>query len=305
MLTNLALITTTRCDLHCQHCLRGYPTQRSDFPVELLNKLLTEAMPFGVKHVGLTGGEPHLHPQFEGIVEKIVSYGYTWHFVSHGQRTKPYLPMMERYRDSFEHVSLSIDGAKAKTHDEIRGRKGAFEKVVKAAQVYLEKGFNVKAGMTLNRINKEEIKQFIHLAEDLGIKHIGFGGTIPADWNHHLILSDKEALELYQQIQELRKETGTEIKTVSALYTHGGVNFCNVLNLRELTFNSNGDLIFCCDTIKSGTVIGSLQDHPFKDLIQKWLAQSSKLQVQRTERIASGYIGERFDTCAFCNHLLK
>lgn len=101
MLTNLALITTTRCDLKCQHCLRGFPKERPDFPIELLDKLLIEAIPFGVKHVGLTGGEPHLHPQFEQIVEKIVSYGYTWHFVSHGQRTEPYLPIMERYRDSF------------------------------------------------------------------------------------------------------------------------------------------------------------------------------------------------------------
>lgn len=77
MLTHLVIVTTLRCDLKCEHCLRGFPKERPDFPLELLDKLLTEAMPFGARHVALTGGEPHLHPRFEQMVDTIVRYGYT------------------------------------------------------------------------------------------------------------------------------------------------------------------------------------------------------------------------------------
>ena len=85
MLTRLALIVTTRCDYHCAHCARGLSDQRVDFPLELLPTLLEQARPFGARHVGFIGGEPHLHPQFAELVEMVSQAGYTWHFVSHGE----------------------------------------------------------------------------------------------------------------------------------------------------------------------------------------------------------------------------
>ena len=118
MLSSIALINTTRCDLKCQHCLRGFPENRQDFPLDLLDKLLTEASVFGARQVGLTGGEAYLHPQFEQMVETIVRYGYTWHFTSNGQSTKVYLPLMKRTREQFTHLTVSIDGVNAETHDD-------------------------------------------------------------------------------------------------------------------------------------------------------------------------------------------
>jgi MoaA/NifB/PqqE/SkfB family radical SAM enzyme len=71
MLTNLALIVTTRCDYHCAHCLRDLSDEKVDFLLELLPKLLEQARPFGARHVGFTGGEPHLHPHFAELVEMV------------------------------------------------------------------------------------------------------------------------------------------------------------------------------------------------------------------------------------------
>jgi MoaA/NifB/PqqE/SkfB family radical SAM enzyme len=301
MLNQIAIVTTLRCDLKCQHCLRGFPKERPDFPMDLLDKLLTEAMPFGVKHVGLTGGEPHLHPQFETMVEKIVAYGYSWHFVSHGQRTEPYFPLMERFRDKFKSVSISLDGATAKTHDEIRQRKGAFDKAVASIKKYVQAGFKIMIAMTLNQKNKSEADAMLELAKDLGVDRVGFGGTIPTTWNQNLLLTDGESLELYKRISALCQGTGIEIDTVSSLYTRGGLNFCRILNLQELTFNSLGELIFCCDTIENGAAIGSLHEHSFAELVKLWLTQSANVQIQRTEQIARGNMGNGFDTCAFCN----
>ncbi len=305
MINHLTMITTLRCDLKCQHCLRGYADERPDFPLELLDKLLVEALPFGANHVALTGGEPHLHPQFEQLVEKIVAYGYTWHFVSNGQQTEPYLPLMEKYRESFRHVTLSIDGATAKTHDELRQRPGAFEKVVAAARRYVELGYKVRLSSTLNQKNQNELADLVELGAQLGAYALGFAGTIPTPWNQELVLSDQEALELYQQSLALRRQVSLELQTVSSLHTRGGVNFCNILNLCELAFNSRGELIFCCDTTENGAVIGALREFSLAHLIKRWLVQSSHLQAKRAEWIAAGKMGEKFDTCRFCNNFLK
>jgi MoaA/NifB/PqqE/SkfB family radical SAM enzyme len=53
MLSHITIIAAMRCDLKCAHCLRGFPKERPDFPMDLLDKLLTEALPFGAKHVAI------------------------------------------------------------------------------------------------------------------------------------------------------------------------------------------------------------------------------------------------------------
>jgi MoaA/NifB/PqqE/SkfB family radical SAM enzyme len=301
MLNQITIINTLRCDLKCQHCLRGFPKERPDFPMDLLDKLLAEALPFGAKHVALTGGEPHLHPEFEKMVDKIVAYGYTWHFVSHGQRTEPYLRVMERYKNKVSHVALSIDGATADTHDEIRNRKGAFEKVVASTKEYVKRGYKVRVCTSLNKKNKNEVEGILKLAGEIGAYGINLAGTTPTSWNSHLVLNDQESLELYEKIAKLSEGLDLHVRTLSSLYTRGGVTFCNVLKLHDLMFNPRGEMIFCCDTEGIGAVTGSLRKHTLADLVILWLKQSNQIQTARAEKIAGGNIGEKFDTCAYCN----
>jgi len=40
MLDHLGLLTITRCNLRCGHCLRGYDHPAQDFPLALLPRLL-------------------------------------------------------------------------------------------------------------------------------------------------------------------------------------------------------------------------------------------------------------------------
>ncbi|WKZ34716.1 MAG: radical SAM protein [Anaerolineales bacterium] len=207
MLDQLTIINTLRCDLKCEHCIRGFPRERPDFPMDMLDKLLIEALPFGAKHVALTGGEPHLHPYFKEMVEKIVNYGYTWHFVSHGQRMEPYLPVVEKHKEKLSHITLSIDGATPETHDNIRQRRGTFDKVVHSVKEYVRLGCKVRISTSLNNKNKGEVEALLELAHKIGAHGINFAGTTPTSWNAHLVLSDQESLDLYQHISQLFRLT--------------------------------------------------------------------------------------------------
>jgi MoaA/NifB/PqqE/SkfB family radical SAM enzyme len=233
MLTRLGLIVTQRCDLKCAHCLRGYPTQRQDFPLELLPHLLSEARPFGAKHVALTGGEPHLHPQFTEIVRTISQSGYTWHFVSNGQQTTPYLSLTESYRDSFTGVTLSIDGANAETHNAMRNSSHAFQRATAAAREYVGRGYKLRLSACLSRLNKDQAPDLLKLAVALGAEGVNFGGVIPTPWNTDLALDDAEKLALYEEIQELCQDSPIPIRNFTNLHSQGGVHFCNQLSLRK------------------------------------------------------------------------
>lgn len=298
----LVFIVTMRCDLKCAHCLRDFPKERPDLPLELATRLLIEAKTFGADHVAFTGGEAHLHPQFPQLVEMAVAAGYTWHFISHGGRTEPYLPLMEKYRTQLTHVSLSIDGATAETHDKVRRREGAFARVTQAAKIYVEHGHKLHVAASLNQLNKHEMEDIAQLAIDLGASSLSFGGTIPTAWNQELALSDDERLDLYQRLLTLQAKHTLPIRGLSSLYTNGGVHFCNNTHLYELTFNPRGELSFCCDTQSYGAIVGSAHTQPLSELIKTWLGYATRLHEHRTDLLTQGAMPARFDTCAFCDY---
>lgn len=301
MVHQLIIESTLRCNLRCKHCLNGYPKERPDFPLDLLSRLLEQARPFNARHVVLTGGEPCLHPQFEQMVSMIVEAGYTWHFVSNGWSAEAYGPLMERYREKLTHVSLSLDGANAMTHDDIRNRNGSFERVTAAIRRYVAGKFPVHVIVTLNKKNQEQALALIQLARELGACRINFAGMIPTPWNKDFALSDTETYRSYQQILHQRQPAGLQIRVVSGLLASGGVHFCNALSLVQLAFTAKGELAFCCDTEESDALIGSLIEQPLSALITTWLHRSADLQAYRVKCIAAGQIGEGFNTCVFCN----
>ncbi len=296
----LTLITTLRCDLKCAHCLRGYPVERPDFPIDLLPRLLVEAKPFGTTHVSLTGGEPHLHPRFEQMINMIVHAGYTWSVVSNGMRTEPYIPVLDRFGDQLTHITLSIDGTTPETHNAIRGSTDAFERVTAAARHYVNLGIKVRISVSLNQTNQHELESFVELANDLGAQSISFGGTIPATWNTQLQLSDKDRQALHRRIEELKQVTDYPIKHLSSLRSGDGVYFCANIQLNVLTFNPRGDFLFCCDMNSFGAVIGSLYRQPLAELVKLWLRRSAELQRLRIDLLQQVKTPPGFDSCAFC-----
>jgi pyruvate-formate lyase-activating enzyme len=300
MINRLALLTTTRCSLRCKHCLRGYPTEHADFPLEVLPRLLEDARLFGARHAALTGGEPGLHPQFGELVGMLDRAGYTWHFVSNGIDPDLYLPAVERFRASLTSVTLSLDGASAPTHDALRGLPGAFDRLLEALRIFKAAGLPVNLSATLNRTNRDDLPAIIQLAAREGAASVHVGAVIPAPWNVEYALGEQERLACYQQLTDLGGTAGIPVKYFSSLHTPGGVHFCRNLSLRELAFNAQGELVYCCDLAQGAGTAGSLLYEPLAALVERWLDWSHGLQRQRAQDIACGRMPEGFDQCQYC-----
>ena len=96
-------------------------------------------------------------------------------------------------------------------------------------------------------------------------------------------------MQLYQQIQARKTRYAAEIRTVSSLYTPGGVTFCNNLGWLEVVFNACG--LICNSVVRipfHQPVIGSLRQQSLTELMQHWLAVSQAMQALRVEQIATG-----------------
>jgi len=305
VLKNLTLFATTRCDLKCVHCLRGYPTSHNDFPLDLLPNLLDEARLFGAQHVGLTGGEPSLHPQFERLTDIILEAYYTLSFVSNGQDVKPYLAVFERYPGQVTSVALSLDDADPAGHDRNRGKPGAFEAVMASGRILVSAGCRVYFKARAH--SREQMEAVMRLAKETGAFRIQFGGIIPAEWNRETVLKDDEALALVEFINDLKSKESPEIRSSSSLYAGSGIRGCDVFDFHTLNFNARGEMIFCCDINEEGMaeVLGRLGEQSLVELIGRWLRTAAELQTEPTRRIARGEMGEGFDTCAFCNQYFR
>ena len=74
--------------------------------------------------------------------------------------------------------------------------------------------------------------------------------------------------------------------------------------MNDMTLDFAGNLVFCCDTIHGGAVLGNLQDEKFEELIEKYLTTQSTLKAARIRAVMNHQSRETND-CDFCNSVLK
>ena len=129
---------------------------------------IEEGLPLGLRSIKSTGGEPLLHPDFIRIVDLIKEKGLGLTIETNGTLMTESLAHYLKEKSTLGHISVSLDGACAATHDPFRGVKGSFDKAVQGIRYLAEVGFRPQVIMSLHTGNVEEIESLVHLAESLG-----------------------------------------------------------------------------------------------------------------------------------------
>ena len=125
-----------------------------------------------VQKVGLTGGEPFLRQDLVDLVRLIHRRlpGARMSLVSNGLMTGRILKALERMREFFPELvfSVSLDGLEG-VHDQVRGVPGAFAKAMATLQGARELGFTVTSGLTVGRLNHDQVQPVADLLAGLGV----------------------------------------------------------------------------------------------------------------------------------------
>lgn len=174
-------IITYKCNSRCQMCniWQKYADEpqlvKKELTLEEIREFLTKNKEFlsEVEHIGITGGEPFLR---EDLVEIIKTVRQILPKAATGPQTNGFLPelikkKLEKIVKFYPEVSLaiSLDGL-GKTHDMVRGIKGAFQKMEKTISYAQRLGVKrITCGMTLSNTNYSEILKVRNFVE-------GFGG---------------------------------------------------------------------------------------------------------------------------------
>jgi MoaA/NifB/PqqE/SkfB family radical SAM enzyme len=243
---------TDRCQLNCKHCLRDPEKSAHDISVDLVRRVLDEARSvYGSDHVGLTGGEPTLHPRFEEILDAIVDRNLTWHMVTNGtkfdSRVLKLLDADPRKEEAITAIDFSIDGADAEVHDRIRG-EGSYRDALTAIAACQARKIPIVLQMTINAYNQHQIEQFALGAASLGAKRISFGMTAATGTylDEEMFLPRSAWRQIQDRITRLASLITVPITMAEGFYSPQPFHECEPFRSEILHIDYNGNLNLCC-----------------------------------------------------------
>jgi MoaA/NifB/PqqE/SkfB family radical SAM enzyme len=215
----------------------------------MIEQLLMQAEPLGIRAVCLTGGEVALYPHLGELLQKIAALGFYFNLISNGHRFQEYvLPLLlePEVKTRSTSVVLSLDGATAATHDALRG-KTSFAEVVDAAVLCRHHHLPLDLKSAITTLNQQELAQLALLAAQLGARDHEFLFVFPTP-----VLIEEGLLpppDEYKRIARwVKKELAGTVRnkiTLTGFVPNGVLFNCRTV-LDWLNVDYQGHLILCC-----------------------------------------------------------
>jgi len=209
---------TYACNLHCKHCYaRAGKPWKDELTTEEAKRAIDIFERAGVTIISFSGGEPLVRPDIMELVRYAADKGIYVAFATNGT-----LITKEKAREmkeaGAEFLQISLDGIDAKTHDEFRGMKGAFDRTVQGIKNAVAEGFFVEVATTITRYNYKQIPDIVQFAEDLGADWFMAYNFVPTGRGKEIFNMDLSPQEREEALKMLWNELKTR-KKINVLST--------------------------------------------------------------------------------------
>ena len=153
---------TYRCNCRCRMCQRWNDPRTETMTTGHYRSLAREFDDMAVHQISIAGGEPLMRKDVFEIIRGFADYGQSVNLCTNGLLVDHYL---EQIADSGATcITVSLDGASARSHDAIRGIPGSYETITRGIHrllaVPLRRRPIVRVRMTISNLNVGEIKAF-------------------------------------------------------------------------------------------------------------------------------------------------
>jgi SynChlorMet cassette radical SAM/SPASM protein ScmF len=304
-LNQIYFYLTEGCNLRCRHCWIApkYQSEANQYPaldLNLFKSIIEQARPLGLTGVKLTGGEPLLHPQINEILEYIRTEDLDLTVETNGVLCTPELASkIAACKNTF--VSVSLDGAKAETHEWVRGIEGCFEDALLGIRNLVDAGLKPQIIMAIMRQNKDQMESIIRLAESLGAGSVKFNIVQPTARGEKMhesgeALSIEELVVLGHSIEEsLSASTNLPVyydhppafRPLGKMFGNNGdgCGVCGVLGILGVLANGSYALCGIGKTVPD-LVFGDASKDPLQDI---W--SNNLLLIELREGLAQRFEG--------------
>jgi len=294
---SIAFEPTNQCNRSCRHCFRNKADPIGFLPLETVDAVLCQAGALGFKAVCLTGGEVALYPHLGDLLRLIASRGFDFTLVTNGYRFPEYvLPLLlePKVKERVASVGFSLDGARAETHDGLRGPK-SFREVFEGMTLCRNHRLPLFLKSVVTTLNRGELTELALLGARLGAVEHGFLYPFPTPTfiRDGLLPSPQEMQDTVRWIQDnLMGVTRNKI-TVEGRFMDGVMLNCGHL-VDHLNVDYQGNLIFCC-TLSHMTVGDGIPTSLGGELVADLKEVSLKEAIVRQFRKATEVIEARLN----------
>jgi len=216
----ISYAVTKKCNLKCRHCYSDAAKEPApdELSTEESKRLLDEIAGWGIKLLIFDGGEPLYRDDFLDIAGYASLKGFRVVIGSNG--TLINTKVAEKLKSSgIMAVQISIDGAKAQTHDWFRRQDGSFNKALDGAEACKATELPFQFGMTIRRGTLDEIGDMLKLAVDSGANAAEFFDLVPVPRVKNQIpdevLSPEERKKVMEWLAEAQKDCPIIIRVPS------------------------------------------------------------------------------------------
>jgi heme b synthase len=165
----IAWEVTRSCNFNCLHCRAG--AENKTYPNELTTeqccKVLDNITSFAKPIIILTGGEPMLREDIYKIARYGTQCGLRMVMAPCGMLVDDNA-VKQMIDSGIQCISISLDGATARSHDDFRRVPGAFDCAMAAIETARRNKLPFQINTTVTKHNLTELPDILRLAERLG-----------------------------------------------------------------------------------------------------------------------------------------
>lgn len=162
------LDVTYRCNCRCEMCQRWQDSRTDELSLAEYQALAEVFSELGVHLVSIAGGEPLLREDIFSIIPAFSSRGMVVNLCTNGT-------LLAQYADAVCYsgaacLTVSVDGATAATHDDMRGAVGSFDEIMKGIETVMARRRTnrplVRVRLTIANRNLHEVRAFYEQWKD-------------------------------------------------------------------------------------------------------------------------------------------
>ncbi|MDO8872101.1 MAG: radical SAM protein [Methanoregula sp.] len=172
---------TDRCNMRCTHCYnQSGPERTTEGELTTAEALgvIDDLADMGIPLILFTGGEPLMRADIWDLARHARNRGLKMALSTNGTMITP--DIARRIKESgIEYAGISLDGARAETHDRFRNSPGAFAQTIAAFAVCKETGLRCGVRVTITKENCHELEALVDLALSLGASRFCLYWLVP------------------------------------------------------------------------------------------------------------------------------
>lgn len=170
----IILFSTNRCNLNCAMCLnaayRSEHLARSDFNTNTLNKILPELKKYK-PFIYITGGEPFLNKDIFKFISILSTNNIFTSLTTNGFYLEEYAQKI--INSGLEFISISLDHFEEKKHDNGRGVKKSYQRLIRGLKKLValrgNSPSNIKINTVIRKDNYSQLSKMYDFIENLRI----------------------------------------------------------------------------------------------------------------------------------------